>query len=183
MGFDSDLRTMLHLSGESGESASGGRDSSLEEVLNQYTGLTTIHECYRLMRKISREIEKFRNRIATEHNISGAELYILWNILMLHQCTYSELADHSGVARNTLSILAKSLVKREYVKQLSDPSDGRVTRLITTSTGRKVIHDVVHAMGSSVEASIIWVLTDAVLDKTAQNALENLGNVLKVIKG
>lgn len=139
-----------------------------------------IFECYRLMRRLSRRIEQFRDRVASWAQVSGAELYILWNVFTLGECTYSKLAEHSGVAKNTISVLVKSLVEYGYIQLRPDSKDRRVSWLRLTSLGSQVIEDTTRRVLDSEEAPRLILLRDMILGVNAstRNVLECLSEAV-----
>lgn len=59
--------------------------------------------------------------------------------LLDHGCSRpSQLAEHLGVARSTLSTASRALQKRELVETQQDPNDGRAQLLSLTSTGKEI---------------------------------------------
>ncbi|MPM75027.1 hypothetical protein SDC9_122018 [bioreactor metagenome] len=95
------------------------------------------------MRQITRHIEISRDKLAKNFNLSGAQLHLLYNLSLKEKCNYSELAKQSGLAKNTVSILVKSLLKENLLEQIPEPRDGRITLLTLSSKGKELVHDAV----------------------------------------
>lgn len=100
-------------------------------------------EFYRLLKQITRQMEIYREKVAKLVGLSGAQLYILWELLIDGSLSYSDLAYRSGLAKNTLSSLAKTLLKKKLISQASNPNDGRVTYLALTDEGKQKMEQVI----------------------------------------
>ncbi|KLU65684.1 putative HTH-type transcriptional regulator YusO [Desulfosporosinus acididurans] len=100
-------------------------------------------EFYRLIKQITRQMEIYREKVAKLVGLSGAQLYILWELLIDGSLSYSDLAYRSGLAKNTLSSLAKTLLKKKLISQTSNPDDGRVTYLALTEAGKQIMEQVI----------------------------------------
>lgn len=98
-----------------------------------------ISEFYNLIRQIARHIEISRDQLAKKFNLSGAQFHLLYNVSLIGKCNYTELAKHCGLAKNTVSILVKALLKENLLEQIPEPSDGRITLLTLSPKGRELI--------------------------------------------
>ncbi len=105
--------------------------------------IDTIMDFYRTLRQISKEIETSRDRVARQCGVTGAQLYVFWNVRRLHRCTYTELAKNSGLSPNTVSGLVRPLIEKNWLRQSPDPRDGRITYLEIGNEGSKLIKDVI----------------------------------------
>ena len=122
--------------------------------MNQHTDFDDfldICEFYNLMRQITRHIEIFREKLANNFNMSGAQLYLLWNVSDNEKCTYTELANQSGLAKNTVSFLVKHLIKENLLEQLPEPRDGRKTILTLSTKGKELVQKVLEETATSSE--------------------------------
>lgn len=114
--------------------------------MNQQDNIDNFHdifEFYTLMRQISRNIEISRDKSIKEFDLTGAQFYLLYNVLMKEKCTYTELANQSGLAKNTVSILVKPLIKEHLLEQIPEPSDGRKIKLTLSVKGKELIQNIV----------------------------------------
>lgn len=114
--------------------------------MNQQDNIDNFHdifEFYTLMRQISRNIEISRDKSIKEFDLTGAQFYLLYNVLMKEKCTYTELANQSGLAKNTVSILVKPLIKEHLLEQIPEPSDGRKIKLTLSVKGRELVQNIV----------------------------------------
>ncbi len=72
-------------------------------------------------------------RAITEHQAS-----ILDHLDPTRPTTLSNLAEHMGVGRSTMSILVARLVRAGYIAQRRDPADARRASLTLTAAGARV---------------------------------------------
>ena len=126
-----------------------------------------IVEFYRLIRRISRNIEIYRENIAEKLDITGAQLYVLCSIYLQHKCTYSELANVSGLAKNTVSITVKPLLVRHLIEQLPEPTDGRISILTLSAKGKALLDDCFDMVGASYVSNKLVVLNEALGQDTS----------------
>ncbi|AHF08477.1 MarR family winged helix-turn-helix transcriptional regulator [Desulfitobacterium metallireducens] len=110
---------------------------------DNFVNFQDISEFYNLMRQITRHIEIFRDNLAKKFNLSGAQLYLLYTLSLKEKCNYSELSKQSGLAKNTVSILVKSLLKENLLEQISEPRDGRITLLTLSIKGKELVQKMV----------------------------------------
>ena len=84
-----------------------------------------------------------RHRKRASDLISGLDLHLgqmmileaLWTRGALSQ---SELAEHSGVRRATMTVALKPLEKAGMIERTSDPDDRRITTVVATDKSRRL---------------------------------------------
>ena len=101
------------------------------------------------MRQISRNIEISRDKSVKKFNLTGAQFYLLYNVLMKGKCTYTELAYQSGLAKNTVSILVKPLIKEHLLEQIPEPSDGRKIKLTLSVKGKELVENILENIAAT----------------------------------
>lgn len=106
----------------------------------------TIFEFYRRTRKLARKIEYYRDKRLSDFPISGSQLYGLWSIYVLRNCTNAQLADYSGLAKNSVSSLVNLLQKEGYITTTRDGNDARITIISLSNKGKNIIMSVIKTM-------------------------------------
>lgn len=134
-----------------------------------------IFEFYRLIHRISRHIEIYREDLAKNLDITGAQLYILSNIYLQHKCTYTELAKISGLAKNTVSITVKPLFVRHLIEKLPEPTDGRISFLTVSTKGKMLLDDCFEKVVASYEKKKLVALNEALGEDS--NIITQLKNI------
>jgi DNA-binding MarR family transcriptional regulator len=101
-------------------------DSSVRRLLDAYPAIFLA--CHRRhLRSDS------AGKSITEHQAS-----VLDHLDTARPATLSQLAEHMGVGRSTMSILVARLVRAGYIAQRRDSSDARRTALTLTPAGARV---------------------------------------------
>lgn len=118
---------------------------------HNFDNFQDIFKFYNLMRQINRHLEIFKDKLAKSFNLSGAQLYLLWNVSLKEKCNYTELAKQSGLAKNTVSILVKPLLKENLLEQIPEPRDGRITILTLSTKGKELLQKALEATETSSE--------------------------------
>ena len=62
--------------------------------------------------------------------------------MLKEKCNYTELAKESGLAKNTVSILVKPLIKQNLLEQVFNPKDARVIQLTLSPKGKELIQEI-----------------------------------------
>jgi MarR family transcriptional regulator, 2-MHQ and catechol-resistance regulon repressor len=78
-----------------------------------------------------------RDRICC-HDISVTQCYALETLVEHGPIRLRELTDRLFLDKSTTSRVVQSLVKKGYVEQQTDPTDGRATTLSATRAGRNL---------------------------------------------
>src|SRR3954465_7991040 len=63
----------------------------------------------------------------------------------------SQLAERLAVGKPTVTAVVDGLVERGYLKRTADSGDRRVTRITSTSAGRRALYDAEAAMGARLQ--------------------------------
>lgn len=140
--------------------------------------IDAVFELYQIARRITRKIELKRDSFAKKYQVNGSQLYLLWSLYKLEECTYSQLAEQCGLAGNSISGAIKTLVKKGVMEQRPDPNDGRVTYLRVSKVGMDIINDVV----DTFDAPTIADLGKEVL-RTRDKAVTARSVLIDAIKG
>lgn len=98
-----------------------------------------IYDFYRQLRQVSRSIERYRDYKVSSFPMTGAQLYALFSVYELGECTNAELAEFSGLAKNSVTNLITFLSEQGYVNKYSKHVDGRIITLCISSKGREII--------------------------------------------
>lgn len=75
--------------------------------------------------------------VGAAHDLSLTQVRLL-AILRNHRPTMSQLADHLGLDRSTISGLVDRAAARGLVERVTNPDDRRSARLTITAKGRKL---------------------------------------------
>jgi MarR family transcriptional regulator, organic hydroperoxide resistance regulator len=79
--------------------------------------------------------------VRTQCDLSGAELWALWQVKQHSGLTVQELANSLSVHRSTASNLAEKLFSGGFVRKRRDTVDRRVVRLFITALGNQILRD------------------------------------------
>jgi DNA-binding MarR family transcriptional regulator len=77
------------------------------------------------------------SRIGAEHDLSLTQLRML-GILRDRRVTMSELADHLGLDKSTISGLVSRAEKRRLIERAPNPADGRAVDVFLTAEGSEL---------------------------------------------
>ncbi|KQP01952.1 hypothetical protein ASF30_00105 [Leifsonia sp. Leaf264] len=77
------------------------------------------------------------NRLSAEHDLSLTQLRVL-AILRDRRLRMSDLADHLGLEKSTLSGLVDRAEKRGLLKRARDAADGRAIEVFLSGAGREL---------------------------------------------
>jgi DNA-binding MarR family transcriptional regulator len=77
------------------------------------------------------------SRIGAEHDLSLTQLRML-GILRDRRVTMSELADHLGLDKSTISGLVSRAEKRNLIERAPNPADGRAVDVFLTASGSEL---------------------------------------------
>jgi DNA-binding MarR family transcriptional regulator len=77
------------------------------------------------------------SRIGAEHDLSLTQLRML-GILRDRRVTMSELADHLGLDKSTISGLVSRAEKRDLIERAPNPADGRAVDVFITAEGTEL---------------------------------------------
>jgi DNA-binding MarR family transcriptional regulator len=77
------------------------------------------------------------SRIGAEHDLSLTQLRML-GILRDRRVTMSELADHLGLDKSTISGLVSRAEKRRLIELAPNPADGRAVDVFLTAAGSEL---------------------------------------------
>jgi DNA-binding MarR family transcriptional regulator len=77
------------------------------------------------------------SRIGAEHDLSLTQLRML-GILRDRRVTMSELADHLGLDKSTISGLVSRAEKRRLIERAPNPADGRAVDVFLTAAGSEL---------------------------------------------
>ncbi len=76
-------------------------------------------------------------RVAAEHDLSLTQLRVL-GILRDRQVRMTELADHLGLEKSTMTGLIARAEKRGLVRRVPNPDDGRSVDVLLTAAGHEL---------------------------------------------
>jgi DNA-binding MarR family transcriptional regulator len=87
--------------------------------------------------QVSFEVTAILSQVAGEHDLSLTQLRLV-AILRDRSPRMSELADHLGLDRSTISGLVDRAARRGIVERVADPVDRRSSRVALTDAGREL---------------------------------------------
>jgi DNA-binding MarR family transcriptional regulator len=134
-------------------------------------------EVLKKFRQVLKSAKKYFQRIEEKCGVSGAQLWVLWELGQLPGMRVSDLAGVLSIKQPSASNLIDKLEKRKLIRRERGHSDRRVVRLYLTKRGENLIaHAPMPAKG---------VLPDA-LSRMPGKALRdldaNLSLLLKLMK-
>ena len=92
-----------------------------------------------LLGQMMKTIHSHPSRKLGLHNITFAQMRIMWILASQGNLSMSQLADIIGVSRATISSIVDRLARSKFVSRIEDKKDRRITRLCLSSSGRKFI--------------------------------------------
>jgi MarR family transcriptional regulator, lower aerobic nicotinate degradation pathway regulator len=87
--------------------------------------------------------------VAAEHDLSLTQLRVL-GILRDGEPTMADLATFTGLERSTISGLIDRAVQRGLVTKTADPHDGRSVRVGLTESTRRLVPEILAAIGDRI---------------------------------
>jgi DNA-binding MarR family transcriptional regulator len=87
--------------------------------------------------------------IAAEHDLSLTQLRVL-GILRDREPTMADLATFTGLERSTISGLIDRAAQRGLVTKTADPHDGRSVRVGLTESARRLVPEILAAVGGRI---------------------------------
>ena len=91
------------------------------------------------MRVVMRAAQRHSAQIEKQCGVSGAQLWVMQELLERPGLRMGELAGKMSIHQTTASNLVEALVKKTYVRKARDQPDQRVVTLTLTAEGRAVI--------------------------------------------
>ena len=107
--------------------------------------------------QVSFRLTAILSQVAAANDLSLTQLRVL-AILEDHEPRMSELADHLGLDRSSVSGLIDRAVIRDLVQRTADDSDGRSTRVTLTPKGREfaeTLSEEVLAQAASLLSALV----------------------------
>lgn len=92
-----------------------------------------------LFSKVMRTMHSHSPRKPLLHNITFAQMRIMWILAAQGELSMSQIAEITGVSRATISSIVDRLVKSKFVSRIADEKDRRITRLCLIGNGKKFI--------------------------------------------
>ena len=87
--------------------------------------------------------------IAAEHDLSLTQLRVL-GILRDREPAMADLATFTGLERSTISGLIDRAAQRGLVTKTADPRDGRSVRVGLTESARRLVPEILAAVGDRI---------------------------------
>lgn len=91
------------------------------------------------MRVVMRAAQRHSAQIEKQCGVSGAQLWVMQELLERPGLRMGELAGKMSIHQTTASNLVDALVKKTYVRKARDQPDQRVVTLTLTAEGQAVI--------------------------------------------
>jgi DNA-binding MarR family transcriptional regulator len=100
-----------------------------------------LHDVADRLHSIAIHLLRRLRRVDTQHGLSGPRLSALSVVVFGGPVTISELAAAEQVKVPTITRLVQALEEDGFLERSRDPIDGRVTRLIATAKGQKIMRE------------------------------------------
>lgn len=99
-----------------------------------------LFEFYMSLRRYCKIQERIRTYVGRDAGMTDAQYYLLRALAFSPtNLSYSQLATVTGLSHNSVSTVAKSLIKSGYIDQHPCPDDGRVTYLSLSIKGEQSV--------------------------------------------
>ncbi len=92
-----------------------------------------------LFSRVMRTMHSHSSKKPLLHNITFAQMRIMWILAAQGELSMSQIAEITGVSRATVSSIVDRLVKSKFVSRITDEKDRRITRLCLIGNGKKFI--------------------------------------------
>lgn len=89
--------------------------------------------------QILKAMDDFSKYVQAQHQLSGPQLWALWEVREAPNMTMSELAARMFLHPSTVSGIVDRLVRRELLTRVEDPLDRRAYRLNLTPEGEELL--------------------------------------------
>lgn len=94
-----------------------------------------------LLNQIMKGLHPHPSRKPVLHNITFAQVRIMWLLGKHGQLSMSQIAEMTEVSRATISSVVDRLVKSKFVSRVKDENDRRIIRLRLIGKGKKFIQN------------------------------------------
>ncbi len=101
--------------------------------------IATAEETFRMILRLVRIVQSGMQSIDPGHNLSGSQLWALWQISALPGLRVAELAASLHIRQSTASNLLDKLESRGLVRRERSTTDNRVVRLYLTESADNVV--------------------------------------------
>ena len=99
----------------------------------------TVERVEILFNQVMRASHPHPSRKLVLHNVTFAQMKIMWILAAHGKLSMSQIAEIIGVSRATISSIVDRLVKSKFVSRKIDAEDRRITRLCLIGSGKRFI--------------------------------------------
>lgn len=127
--------------------------------------------------QILKAIDDFSKYMQAQHQLSGPQLWALWEVREAPNMTMSDLASRMFLHPSTVSGIVDRLVRRQLMTRVEDPQDRRAFRLNLTDEGE----DLLRRTPKPVRRRLIDALRETPDDVliSLQSVLEDMGEAIR----
>jgi DNA-binding MarR family transcriptional regulator len=127
--------------------------------------------------QILKAIDDFSKYMQAQHQLSGPQLWALWEVRETPNMTMSDLAARMFLHPSTVSGIVDRLVRRQLMTRVEDPQDRRAFRLNLTAEGE----DLLRHTPKPVRRRLIEALHETPDDVliSLRTALESMGEAVR----
>lgn len=127
--------------------------------------------------QILKAMDDFSKYLQSQHQLSGPQLWALWEVREAPNMTMSELASRMFLHPSTISGIVDRLVRRQLMTRVEDPQDRRAFRLNLTAEGEQLLRRAPKPVRRRLIESLRETPDDVLL--SLRSVFENMGEAIR----
>ncbi|WP_307346555.1 MarR family transcriptional regulator [Metabacillus malikii] len=101
--------------------------------------IAIVTNIYRIAQGLRNKMER---EVLSEYGLSWTAFSIIYDLWIWESVETKKLAESAGVSKATISNITKTLEQKDLCFRKTDPRDRRMTYVVLTEKGRKVIEEL-----------------------------------------
>jgi DNA-binding MarR family transcriptional regulator len=127
--------------------------------------------------QILKAMDDFSKYLQAQHQLSGPQLWALWEVREAPNMTMSDLASRMFLHPSTVSGIVDRLVRRQLMTRVEDPQDRRAFRLNLTEDGEDLLRRAPKPVRRRLIDSLRETPDDVLM--SLQSVLEDMGEAVR----
>ncbi|EOD00261.1 MarR family winged helix-turn-helix transcriptional regulator [Caldisalinibacter kiritimatiensis] len=117
------------------------------------------------IKQINRLVHTKHHEVAKEHNLTLDQFHLLVHLPKREEPpTISEIADRASKAHNTISEKVTRLEEKGLVKRVRDEKDRRISRVVITEKGQKLLDTIKRQAGYEFVYNALEKIDNEIVD-------------------
>lgn len=126
---------------------------------------------------INRKIHNKHHEMAQRNNLTLEQFHLMLYLDNKNPPTIGEIARRSDRAQNTISERVSKLEEKEIVMRVKDPHDRRVSRVMITDKGKKLMYSIKKSVANEFVYSALLKMKDKDVDDLVLKLEELIKNM------